>query len=659
MRTSFVAVGGSGGQLGLQRETSDGSSVAKRRSSFSGEDESHNKAAEVKGTVAEELAARRKSSMIVEPIPEMAIETPAGEPNKQLGGNTNAETKQTSKAAPVGKVEKNKTNATKSTAGQSNGVSKATGAKLPDKDTKASPRPAPISTAMSSASPKISPKDAPKTPTTPRKSPVKDSKTPDKKPIAKPRRESTIAAKPISKTEGKPAPAAKKSPPHTGFHKPPRRPPTVPVQLPSSLTAHTASSGSKTSTTGPPPRQSLSRASGNIQASNPLQAQTAQARSPSRVSQTNHTTSKPLGRSQSTLHKSNPRPSFGPPPTKKQHPPRQSLPQSSVPADEGFLARMMRPTTSSASKTAEKPPLTPPKKTQAMKRPISKDGPPNMQDLGKGHTAPKPTKASQPDKTATTNKPLAASTLTSQPVKKTQLEPKPSQQIAPATKEDEVSTPNEPAADENAVEEAQTAVAPKHSDDTLEPEPESVPESSPASKEPQPDTIHSGSEKDVKATASPVPPVTQEGKSTPSPVPLALPSPIQKSVISPESPKQMDLPSPEAKKPELPHESSTDLERVQSMADTVSEERKSVPETVTEDIETEAVGKEDAPTSHEAAPETSEEKAEDGKSPGSKTDISEDPEDAKAKAEIAALNAALLGDEGMEEGEAAEAKVAT
>ena len=53
---------------------------------------------------------------------------------------------------------------------------------------------------------------------------------------------------------------------------------------------------------------------------------------------------------------------------------RQSLPPNTAPADEGFLARMMRPTTSSASKTAEKPPLTPPKKAQSVKRPVTRDG---------------------------------------------------------------------------------------------------------------------------------------------------------------------------------------------------------------------------------------------------------------------------------------------
>lgn len=46
----------------------------------------------------------------------------------------------------------------------------------------------------------------------------------------------------------------------------------------------------------------------------------------------------------------------------------------SAAADEGFLARMMRPTTASSSKTHEKP-STPPKHTNVAKRPTTRDGP--------------------------------------------------------------------------------------------------------------------------------------------------------------------------------------------------------------------------------------------------------------------------------------------
>lgn len=60
------------------------------------------------------------------------------------------------------------------------------------------------------------------------------------------------------------------------------------------------------------------------------------------------------------------RPSIGPPPKQvaKDHP----VPKKEAKVDEGFLARMMRPTQASASKVAEKAPTTPPRKTATLSR---------------------------------------------------------------------------------------------------------------------------------------------------------------------------------------------------------------------------------------------------------------------------------------------------
>ncbi|KAG9243757.1 hypothetical protein BJ878DRAFT_394586, partial [Calycina marina] len=156
------------------------------------------------------------------------------------------------------------------------------------------------------------------------------------------------------------------SPPQTGFVKPKPRSPTRPVKLPASLTAHTASSGSKT-TVPSPPHRSKSRTNARSPATVGL------SRSPSRVSTTSTSTkTSTLGRKPSTLNKPSGRPSLGPPPavTLKKQPSRQSLPKSTPAlADDSFLSRMMRPTASSASKFADpSATTTQPKRVASVKR---------------------------------------------------------------------------------------------------------------------------------------------------------------------------------------------------------------------------------------------------------------------------------------------------
>lgn len=387
------------GQMGiaLKRENSGGEpSMLKRRTSFSIDEQEHPKqTAERQESIATEFQARNSSTVIKDTIPESAIETPQSESDKRLGGGD--QKKQTTKPS---KVEEKKTTAGPSN-GHTNGSAKPAAVKSADMPTTAKTisRPAAISTAKTTTTAKVSPKKiktpAPKTPTTPVRTQVKEApaKSPDKKPEKKtgkqpekkPSRASLASSgtsKPASKptttpTQGSaPKTRIQPSPPQTGFVKPRPKSPTRPIKLPASLTAHTASSGSKTATAPPrtSSRQSLSRASGNIQPTNSLQAHHAVSRSPSRASTTGKST---LTRKPSTLKPGHSRPSLGPPPAAlKKQTSRQSLPQA-APADEGFLARMMRPTTSSASKTiVEKAaPLTPPKRSQSVKRPSTKDGP--------------------------------------------------------------------------------------------------------------------------------------------------------------------------------------------------------------------------------------------------------------------------------------------
>jgi hypothetical protein len=379
-----------GSQLGLKRENSGEPSMAKRRTSFSIDEEEHpNTTAERKQSIATELDARKNSTVIEETIPEVAVETPSKEADKQLGGDTKG-TKTTGGATGLKKAAASNA----SSNGNTNGSNKSiTTGKTVDKpaSSKFTARPAPISTAKSSAASKPSPKTtkspaAPKTPTTPRGRPSEPAKPPEKKPEkkeVKPAATSSSTSKPASRptTSSAYGTAAKTrippSPPQSGFVKPKPRSPTRPIKLPASLTAHTASSGSKTATAPPQTtagRRSLSRASGNSQPTNPLPTHPTLSRSPSRASTATAPKSM-LNRKPSTLNKTHSRPSLGPPPSQlKKQPSRQSLPQS-TPADEGFLARMMRPTTSSASKTAEKV-TTPPKRAPSVKRPVTRDGPP-------------------------------------------------------------------------------------------------------------------------------------------------------------------------------------------------------------------------------------------------------------------------------------------
>ena len=387
IRTSFVTVEKSG-QMGLQlrRENSGEPSLARRRTSFSIDEVDNPKAtAERKESIASEFQARKNSLVIAEVIPESAIETPSLESDKRLG-------------LPKAKAELKKTGASTGTAGAATSNGHTNGASKPATKSveKITNRPAPISVTKVAVASKSSPikSPLPRTPTTPRGRgrPAEVSKKElDKK------SEKTMKASLAPSQSSKPATQPVKtaaitsktrhhsSPPQTGFVKPKPRSPTRPVKLPASLTAHTASSGSKTATaSAQTSRQSLSRASGSISSS--AQAHHVVTRSPSRTNSNVST----LHRKPSNLNKASSRPSLGPPPSNlKNQPSRQSLPPSTAPADDGFLARMMRPTTSSASKVLDHKPETPPKRAQSARRPATSDGPSRIQAPKVVSAAPK------------------------------------------------------------------------------------------------------------------------------------------------------------------------------------------------------------------------------------------------------------------------------
>ncbi|KAK0730284.1 hypothetical protein B0H67DRAFT_479320 [Lasiosphaeris hirsuta] len=207
-------------------------------------------------------------------------------------------------------------------------------------------------TAKPAKSPTVS--KAPKSPAT-TSTPNLPAKTPDRNARQPEKTETPKAAASSARASIKRPPPLQPSPSSTGFIKPKPKSPTRPVRLPAGLTTHTAASGSKVNA----PRQSLSRTSGVIQTIDSM------ARSPSRasVSTTTTSTTKPTGakslkRQNSTINR--PRPSLGPPPKQpaKDYPPTRKEKE----VDESFLARMMRPTQASSSKTTEKLPITPPRK---------------------------------------------------------------------------------------------------------------------------------------------------------------------------------------------------------------------------------------------------------------------------------------------------------
>ncbi|KAE8442745.1 hypothetical protein EG329_002885 [Mollisiaceae sp. DMI_Dod_QoI] len=614
VRTNFVTVERNGQVgLGLRRETSGEPSMAKRRESFSIDEEDHPKqTAERKQSIATEMEARKNSTVISDTIPEMAVETPPPvESYKTLdGASSSAPAKETPKADKAKAEDKKASSAGKTTNGHTNGTAKPTTAKTIEKAaaTKHTPRPTPISTAKTTTAPKASPKKSPlpKTPTTPSSRSHAQAKAPekkvDKKVEKKIEKEPAKAPAPAqAKSASKPPTTAASSasaktripasPPQTGFVKPRPKSPTRPVKLPASLTAHTASSGSKTAAAPAPSRQSLSRASGNVQPTNSLQAHHALSRSPSRASATT-TKSTTLTRKPSTLKSStSSRPSLGPPPKElKKQTSRQSLPAA---ADESFLARMMRPTTASSSKTAEKLHTTPPKRSQSVKRPSTRDGS-SRPATNLGSPAPKARKESPAKTVAKDDKPVAKAS----PEK---VKEEPMAEIASSVKAD------------NAV----LQKSPKKDVEVVQPAPE-VEEATPV----EPEISHVEETKHVEEF---IPETVEE-----EPAAEELAEEKSSPIVEPTETKD-EIPAAEAIEPEKEATLAVEEPEVTKEEATISEAEPTEEEPVesepvkSEPVESEPV--EPEPIVHQEV---------------IKPAIIEDPEDVRAREEIAKLNAEVM-----------------
>lgn len=139
-------------------------------------------------------------------------------------------------------------------------------------------------------------------------------------------------------TTSAPAPKDSTTTSPGGFKKPRPKSPTRPVRLPSHLTAPTASSAAKHGEDATAPKL---------------------ARKPSTVS-------RPAPKVAPTAHKQPSRASLAPSTMTSKRP--ESRASTKGASDEGFLARMMRPTAASASKTHEKP-TSPPRRGPSVRAP--------------------------------------------------------------------------------------------------------------------------------------------------------------------------------------------------------------------------------------------------------------------------------------------------
>ena len=185
-----------------------------------------------------------------------------------------------------------------------------------------------------------------------------------------------------SKSVGKTSHIQKPSPTSPSVpKKPTSKPPTRPVKLPAAATAPTAASAAKLG--GNAPSRSPSRASTNG-TSNDRKLPPAVKRDRLSIQ-----TRGPPSATTPGLQKKTPRPV-----THTQRPPTATTPalqkkasRTSLPPDEGFLARMMRPTASSASKVHEKiETKSPPRKVPSGKLKRRSDGSEGKSKLMEGET---------------------------------------------------------------------------------------------------------------------------------------------------------------------------------------------------------------------------------------------------------------------------------
>lgn len=365
--------------MGLQRNPSDESSISRgRRLSNDTEAESTSTFPE-KPIMAplEDVTRSARKPFLAEPIPESprqpdevgkklftdagaVSDKPSTNPDKQVDEEESSPALLPAEPAEKPQPSKSSTE-TPPAAGGANGkpkaekakdVARAAGAAAKAPATavkKATTKPSTISTKSTTQPPARSPAT-----TAPKKTETRQPAKPSERAAAK-KETSTVSRASAAATKSAASGATKRPQPikigeksDTGFVKPKPKSPTKPVNLPSSLMAHTASSVSKGNA---PPRQTLSRQAGNLNAPGRPQSRASTSTAPAPA--------KTVRRRPSNI--SHPRPSIGPPP-KKATQQEGSTAKRADNVDEGFLARMMRPTQASSSKTSEKAPLTPPRR---------------------------------------------------------------------------------------------------------------------------------------------------------------------------------------------------------------------------------------------------------------------------------------------------------
>ncbi|KAI1334547.1 hypothetical protein F5Y15DRAFT_288263 [Xylariaceae sp. FL0016] len=405
VRTSFVAVEGKDGRIGLKREDSRESvSVSSRRFSDETEATTPQPTSEKTDPFTDNMASNAaafRTNLSNDPIPESPIQDqpPKLSPKKnvktpELAPNANPdkitdEEEQNAKMVPGDPTEAATTKVAGSIhTGIGDSLESKSASEVRPKTT-ATPKTAPKTIAPLSATTKTTSR-APKS-SMAVKSPV-TTKAPEKNPVATasstPKK--TTAAKVGASAEKKPSPI-NLPPSGTGFVKPKPKSPTRPIKLPSSLTTHTAASASKLGKESPgaaPARTSQATTGSQYLNVNPTTHRPASRTSVS----TTGTAKKSLKRQSSTINR--PRPSLGPPPkqTARDHP----VAKKEGGVDDSFLARMMRPTQSSSSKTTEKTAVTPPRKQSAphtVKKTVPKEAEANAKKAAaKIHAATNKTK---------------------------------------------------------------------------------------------------------------------------------------------------------------------------------------------------------------------------------------------------------------------------
>ncbi|KAM0243926.1 hypothetical protein ACHAP5_006783 [Fusarium lateritium] len=503
VRTSFVAIE-KDGRIGLQRNPSHESSVSRRRLSMDTDAESVSTVPD-KPSASLEDAPRGNKPFFQEAIPEsprLPIDPPKT-PTEQIGAVTDQPSVNPDKqvdqeelspsllpaepAVVSPKKEPEKENKPITPPPATNGKSEASSVKEPAPAVTAKTT-APVKTTATKKTTATRPSTISTKPATTKraaKSPAL-AKPPATKASASTAHKSDLKAEPkpapktapVAKKEPKPAsrttPTAtrpnaaatsKKPQPlkpttsETGFVKPKPKSPTKPVHLPASLTAPTAASGAKTGRQGRPAASS--------------QTLGVPARPASRASSTGPgaNAAKKVKRQPSTVGRS--RPSLGPPPKKTSEQPQT---KKEAPVDESFLARMMRPTAASSSKTAEKVPTTPPKKTAKRSSFSGTDARP------RDSSVKAPGSARKPSRKPAGSKPKSGSVAsddshTIEIAEEKASEPTRSENVEVPVITEEIQANN--ASQDSKKSESESAVAEKISDEAAEPakqEPQSVPQ---------------------------------------------------------------------------------------------------------------------------------------------------------------------------------------